>query len=351
MWTIHDLIGCLINVALFEAILNIIPGSSTFVVFLQFLFITVYDARILLRKRHIPLLVSVFLTAVFFLSSFTNTKAIDYDVPIPVHIVVKASSLVCSMLIGWIFMKKQYPTRQIIAAILVSIGLIIVTLSEKLNHGSVLTVGFSCCNSFSEVLQEASQSLTSLRWLGHDMQSQGYLFLFTSLFISSALGHLQVHVWNVYGRHPDELKYFVHLFALPLFVALDHESIIHFISQYNDSVSCADYFDGSSMLGSLRYFGKIPVIWLLVAANVLTQHLCISGVYAFQAVAGAVSLNFVLTIRKFISLVFSVWYFGNSFSNTHWLGSVLVFLGIFVYSGITDLKTWRREEEKKEKEE
>jgi hypothetical protein len=37
-------------------------------------------------------------------------------------------------------------------------------------------------------------------------------------------------------------------------------------------------------------------------------------------------------VRKFVSLLFSVFYFGNPFSRTHWLGTGCVFAGIVFYT-------------------
>ena len=41
--------------------------------------------------------------------------------------------------------------------------------------------------------------------------------------------------------------------------------------------------------------------------------------------------------RKFLSLLFSIWYFQNPFSLTHWVGTALVFGGIVLFSDIPSL--------------
>ena len=48
--------------------------------------------------------------------------------------------------------------------------------------------------------------------------------------------------------------------------------------------------------------------------------------------AGALTVSVVLTVRKFVSLVLSIWYFDNDFSAAHWAGAVLVFGGALWYS-------------------
>jgi solute carrier family 35 (UDP-xylose/UDP-N-acetylglucosamine transporter), member B4 len=59
---------------------------------------------------------------------------------------------------------------------------------------------------------------------------------------------------------------------------------------------------------------------------------CISGVHKLSSIATSVTLNLVLTIRKFISLVVSVIVFKNPFLFGNWVGSVCVFIGTVVYS-------------------
>lgn len=41
-----------------------------------------------------------------------------------------------------------------------------------------------------------------------------------------------------------------------------------------------------------------------------------------------------MTLRKFLSLVISVFYFKNYFSQLHWLGASFVFIGTLVYADI-----------------
>lgn len=48
--------------------------------------------------------------------------------------------------------------------------------------------------------------------------------------------------------------------------------------------------------------------------------------------AGTLTTTFVITVRKFVSLVVSIIYFNNPFTIYHWLGSVAVFLGASLYS-------------------
>ncbi len=77
--------------------------------------------------------------------------------------------------------------------------------------------------------------------------------------------------------------------------------------------------------------GAIPILWFLAALNVLTQYICIAGVYSLQPVVSPLTLNIVLTVRKFLSLLLSIVAFQNTFTAAHWVGAALVLGGASVY--------------------
>jgi len=64
----------------------------------------------------------------------------------------------------------------------------------------------------------------------------------------------------------------------------------------------------------------------------ITQDLCIRGVFLLTSVSNTLTTTLTVTIRKFASLIFSILYFKNPFTVLHWVGSVLVFFGAALYS-------------------
>ena len=48
----------------------------------------------------------------------------------------------------------------------------------------------------------------------------------------------------------------------------------------------------------------------------------------------SLTVTLVITLRKFISLLFSILYFKNPFTVYHWLGTALVFGGTLLFSDI-----------------
>ena len=46
----------------------------------------------------------------------------------------------------------------------------------------------------------------------------------------------------------------------------------------------------------------------------------------------SLSVTLVVTLRKFLSLLISIFFFQNTFTSTHWAGAVLVFGGTILFS-------------------
>ena len=78
----------------------------------------------------VPLLVYVKITAIFFLTSLLNNAALDYHISIPVHTVFRSSGLTATLLLGRFVYKTRYPMHQVIACMLVSVGILCVTLAD-----------------------------------------------------------------------------------------------------------------------------------------------------------------------------------------------------------------------------
>lgn len=78
----------------------------------------------------------------------------------------------------------------------------------------------------------------------------------------------------------------------------------------------------------------IPVLVLYLILNVLTQFMCISSVYILTSECSSLTVTLVLTLRKFLSLLFSIVYFQNPFTIGHWIGTLLVFVGTVIFTEI-----------------
>jgi UDP-xylose/UDP-N-acetylglucosamine transporter B4 len=65
--------------------------------------------------------------------------------------------------------------------------------------------------------------------------------------------------------------------------------------------------------------------------NALTQYLCIRGVHLLSAKSSSLTVTVALNIRKLVSLLLSIYLFGNQLGSGVLLGAVLVFVGGGLY--------------------
>lgn len=77
---------------------------------------------------------------------------------------------------------------------------------------------------------------------------------------------------------------------------------------------------------------KVPSQLVFLATNVLTQYACIRGVNLLAAASSALTVTIVLNIRKLVSLLLSIWLFGNSLNPGTLVGAVIVFGAGALYS-------------------
>ncbi|KAH6927462.1 hypothetical protein HPB50_004293 [Hyalomma asiaticum] len=65
-----------------------------------------------------------------------------------------------------------------------------------------------------------------------------------------------------------------------------------------------------------------------------TEYVCIRSVYVLTTECSSLTVTLVITLRKFVSLLLSIYYFQNPFTLTHWFGTVLVFTGTLLFTGV-----------------
>lgn len=76
---------------------------------------------------------------------------------------------------------------------------------------------------------------------------------------------------------------------------------------------------------------RMPRQLLFLVLNSLTQYVCIRGVNILGSISSALTVTIVLNIRKLVSLLLSIWLFGNRLSPGVMVGAAVVFVGGFLY--------------------
>ncbi|KAH9946542.1 UAA-domain-containing protein, partial [Amylocystis lapponica] len=297
--------GCCANVWSYEHLLKMDASLGTTLTFSQMCFIALqslpsfltstprsYFPR--LKPRRVPLRRWATQVLVLTSGSLLNNWAYAFHVPLTVQIVFRSAGLAVSMLFGYLFMKKRYSLPQIASVAVVSAGVVLATLSRP-----------SAPAPDAPAPPQRTYAL-------------GVVMLTVSLLLSGVLGLLQEQTYSTYGPCWREGVFYTHFLSLPVFLFLVPDVARGFRSLSGGP-------DPAAPAASLAPH-------LVLAANLVTQLACVSGVNQLTSRVSSVSTNLVLTTRKALSLCFSVWWFGNGWDAQLGAGAGMVFLGSLLYT-------------------
>ncbi|XP_052872467.1 UDP-xylose and UDP-N-acetylglucosamine transporter [Anopheles cruzii] len=305
-------VGCCSNVVFLELLVKIDPGSGNLITFLQFLLIAIegflFTSKCGTVRPRIGLKDYTILVMMFFVASVCNNYAFDFNIPMPLHMIFRAGSLIANMIMGIVILKKRYD------------------FSKYLSVG-MITAGIVTCTIVSGSRVESTQVL---KGEGDDdpvavffWWTLGIALLTLALFVSARMGLYQEVLYKRYGKHPKEALFYTHLLPLPFFALLAGNIWDHL------QLANASPPQPVPLLGI-----SVPITWLYLLGNVLTQYVCISSVYVLTTECSSLTVTLVVTLRKFVSLLFSIVYFSNPFTVHHWIGTLLVFVGTIIFTEV-----------------
>jgi len=302
--------GCIGTVLAMEQIFShpLGRGSGTFLTFGHFFFIAAEacfclvvrtpDYGLHLRPRRVPLRPLLWLVLLFWGTNVTNNMVFSYRISVPLHTVFRSLQLLVNMLLGFAVGGKSYTGGQFLAILLIATGVFLATMASAptpKNH--------------TDTEADLLEWLTGLALLGLSMILAGI----NNLAQEHALRGAQSPPSSPNGSAPlpewREVMLYTHLLGLPVFVLFAPE-----------------------LLGSLRAFLSHPPLLALWVVNMVTQRICISGVLSLTQLTDGLTMTVVLTLRKALSVCFSVVLFGNVFTATHWMAAALTFGGGLLYA-------------------
>lgn len=309
------MVGCCCNVVFLELLVKQDPGIGNLVTFSQFLILSlegfIFTSKFGSVTPAVPVKSWLTLVSFYFLVSVSNNYALNFNIPMPLHMIFRAGSLIANMVMGIILLNKTYTPLKYLSVIMVSAGIALCTIMSA-----------SSKPSSSESEDENHQF-----WL-----FVGIGILTFALLMSARMGIYQEVLYGKYGKHPKEALFFSHALPLPGFLLLSTDLLSHATIVLNSP---------TITLFSLH----IPSMLLYLLGNVITQYICISNVFLLTSECTSLTVTLVITLRKFVSLLFSIWYFSNPFTTAHWLGTALVFGGTMVFSDIPGMI--KKQQEKK----
>uniref|UniRef100_A0A8D2P5V5 Solute carrier family 35 member B4 n=1 Tax=Zosterops lateralis melanops TaxID=1220523 RepID=A0A8D2P5V5_ZOSLA len=307
--------GCCSNVVFLELLAREFPGCGNIVTFSQFLFIAVegfiFEADFGRKRPAIPIRNYFIMVAMFFTVSVVNNYALNLNIAMPLHMIFRSGSLIASMALGIIILKKRYSVSKYTSIALVSLGI------------------FTC------TFMSAKQVVRTGKG-PQEFPLPGIAALTFALLMSARMGIFQETLYQKYGKHSKEALFYNHALPLPGFLLLAPNIYQH-----------AVLFNQSELFQVPVIGLTLPIMWFYLLMNVITQYVCIRGVFILTTECTSLTVTLVVTLRKFVSLIFSILYFQNPFTGWHWLGTAFVFVGTLMYTEVWNslLKKRRRHKE------
>ncbi|KAG9007875.1 golgi uridine diphosphate-N- acetylglucosamine transporter [Tulasnella sp. JGI-2019a] len=320
--------GCCTNAWSLERLLIDNPNIGTALTFSQLVFIAVQTSPSSvsqiwpyprLKSPVVP--IKTWLVQVVVLTSMAllNNWAFAYRVPLTLQIVFRSAGLAVSMILGYLFMKRTYSYLQVFSVILVTIGVAVATLSRPATPSARVTTK----SGDTDVYQYAT----------------GILMLAVSCVLTSTLGILQEKTFTQYGKDTwREGVFYTHFLSLPTFALLFGDVKKGLIALSNNETNPAPHLHVLLELPLLEDYPihlDIAPLYVVLALNVISQSVCVSGANLLTSEVTAVSANLILTARKALSLCISVWYFGQGLNTGLAFGASVVLLGSVLYSYAT----------------
>ena len=154
------------------------------------------------------------------------------------------------------------------------------------------------------------------------------------------MGLYTEETYRRYGPQWKENLFYSHLLSLPLFLPFLPSLTKQFMKLANSTplplptpqLSLEEYPNLAPSIQRAIERIKIPNQLFYLALNVLTQYACIRGVNLLAAASSALTVTIVLNIRKLVSLLLSIWLFGNRLAFGTLVGAVIVFFAGGLYS-------------------
>lgn len=208
-------------------------------------------------------------------TSFTALRYVNY----PTQVVAKSCKPIPVMILGVLLARKRYPVLKYIFVMLIVVG--VALFMYKDDHGKADEGSF-----FGNTLLTVSLALDGLLAVTQDRMKQN--FQTKSLHMMFSLNIFAVLYLAVCVTYTGEI---------PTFAA--------FVQQYPQLYSEITLFAICSAVGQIF-------------------------IYSTVAEFGPLVCSILTTTRKFFTVIASVLLFGNALSERQWLGTILVFAGLFL---------------------
>jgi UDP-xylose/UDP-N-acetylglucosamine transporter B4 len=217
------------------------------------------------------------------------------------------------MIIGYIYNGRRYSTGQIASVGMLTVGVAAAAMADAQAKGPLKA-------------ETNTNIMTTVT---------GFTILALAMILSAFQGIYADRLYATYGRdHWKEALFYSHALSLPIFLT----SWGQLASQWRVVVASPSLLqEGVQGLGLVKYetvadlLARVPVQVAYLGMNALTQYLCIRGVHLLSAKSSSLTVTIALNVRKLVSLLLSIYLFGNHLAGGVLAGAALVFVGGGLY--------------------
>ena len=160
----------------------------------------------------------------------------------------------------------------------------------------------------------------------------GIVLLSVALVLSGLLGIVQDRTYSKFRGTDNtpwkESMFYLHFLSMPVFLSLKGDITEQLYTLQQTSALSTS---------SLPFPSPIPVAFIFLGSNVLTQLVCVAGVNRLTSRVSSLTVTLTLVVRKAVSLIVSLTLFGDREMDQQqrfllFGGAGLVFTGTILYS-------------------
>ena len=183
------------------------------------------------------------LVVMYFMVSVTNNYALSYHVPMPLHMIFRAGSLMANMLMGMALLGRRYNTTKYMSVLMITIGIATCTVMSATSRVSLKTG--KAVFSEDEDKEAAERLMAALEAEQTERFKEmmiGIGLLVFAMLLSARMGVYQVlcrfvlcllfihdpHqevLYSRHGKHAKEALFYTHALPLPGFLLLGRDII------------------------------------------------------------------------------------------------------------------------------
>ncbi|RMZ91446.1 hypothetical protein DV736_g1313, partial [Chaetothyriales sp. CBS 134916] len=336
--------GCCSNVYTLESLISTDPSLGPLLTFVQFVFVSLFSSSsclycsstapfIHVKPRQVPVRKWLVYTVLFMTVNLLNNSAFGYKISVPLHIILRSAGPVTSMTVAYLFNNARYAKVKIVAVGFLFVGVVLAALSDSYAR-STRAQGLANLT----LTPDAGPSKTAV----FKQQVPGFLIILLALILSAFLGLYTDKLYSRHGRSPQataESLFYSHTLSIPFFglhlqtlsnnfrvLTTSSPPLSSLVAVHNLPLGLAPT---STVQQLLSY---IPTAAVMLVLNAMTQCICISGVNRLATKSSSLTVSIVLNIRKLVSLLLSIWLFGNKLPAGVAVGAMMVFLGGGLYA-------------------